>query len=66
MVYWSIRERKTSSFFRCTKRGFTEKHKDEELNQIIDLGTCGLHTANNAFKYGEKFQTGNSKNLCHL
>ena len=32
----------------------TEKRKDEELSQLIDLGTCGLHTAHNAFKHGEK------------
>ena len=31
-----------------------EKHKDEELSQLLDLGTCGLHTAHNAFKHGEK------------
>ena len=31
-----------------------EKRKDEELSQLIDLGTCGLHTAHNAFKHGEK------------
>ena len=31
-----------------------EKHKDEELSQLIDLGTCGLHTVHNAFKHGEK------------
>ena len=45
-VSWSIRERKTaSSFFRWTKR---------ELNQLIDLSTCGLHTPHNIFKHGEK------------
>ena len=32
----------------------TEKHKDEELSQLIDLGSCGLHTVHNAFKHGEK------------
>ena len=32
----------------------TEKLEDEELNQLIDLGTCGLHTAHNVFKHGEK------------
>ena len=32
----------------------TEKRKNEELSQLIDLGTCGLHTAHNAFKHGEK------------
>ena len=32
----------------------TEKCKNEELTQLIDLGTCGLHTAHNAFKHGEK------------
>jgi hypothetical protein len=31
-----------------------EKRKDEELTQLIDLGTCGLHTAHNAIKHGEK------------
>ena len=31
-----------------------EKRKDEGLSQLIDLGTCGLHTAHNAFKHGEK------------
>ena len=33
---------------------FTEKCKDEELSQLFDLGTCGLHIAHNAFKHGEK------------
>ena len=32
----------------------TENHKNEELSQLIDLGTCGLHTAHNAFKHGDK------------
>ena len=32
----------------------TGKHENEELNQLIDLGICGLHTAYNAFKHGEK------------
>ena len=32
----------------------TEKCKDEELSQLINLGTCGLHTAHNAFEHGEK------------
>ena len=31
-----------------------EKRKDEELSQLIDLGTCGLHTVHNALKHGEK------------
>ena len=31
-----------------------EKRKDEKLNQPIDLGTCGVHTAYNAFKHREK------------
>ena len=31
-----------------------EMRKNEELSQLIDLGTCGLHTAHNAFKHGEK------------
>ena len=39
-----------------------EKCKDEELGQLIDLGTCGLHSAHNAFKHGEKLQIHNSKN----
>ena len=60
-VSWPNRERKTSSSsFRWTKCEFlflkvlTEKHKDEELSQLIDLGTCGLQTTHNAFKHGEK------------
>ena len=24
------------------------------FNQLTDLGTCGLHTAHNAFKHGQK------------
>ena len=32
----------------------TEKRKNEEISQLIDLGTCGLHTAHNVFKHGEK------------
>ena len=32
----------------------TKKCKDEELSQLIDLGTYCLHTAHNAFKHGEK------------
>ena len=30
------------------------KGNDDELNQLTDLGTCGLHTAHNTFKHGEK------------
>ena len=29
----------------------TEKREDEELNQLINLGTCGLHAAHNVFKH---------------
>ena len=32
----------------------TEKRKNEELSQLIDLGTCGLHIAHNALKHGQK------------
>ena len=32
----------------------SEKGNDEELNQLPDLGTYGLHSAHNAFKHGEK------------
>ena len=35
-------------------KALTEKRKDEELSQLIDLGTCDLHTAYYAFKHGEK------------
>ena len=35
-------------------RVLTEKCYDQELNQLIDLGTCGFHTPHNAFKHGEK------------
>ena len=31
----------------------TEKRKNEELSLLIDLGTCGLHTAHNALKHEE-------------
>ena len=41
---------------------FTEKHKDEEFNQLIDLGKCGLLTAHNAFKHGEKASNWQLKN----
>ena len=45
----------------------TEKRKDEELSQLIDLGTCGLHATHNAFKYGEKASDWQlKKNWCHL
>ena len=39
----------------------TEKREDEELSQLIDLGTCGLHTAHNALIMEKKLQIGNSK-----
>ena len=42
----------------------SEKHKGGELNQLIDLGTCGVHTTHIAFK--QKLQIGNTKNWCHL
>ena len=32
----------------------TEKPKNEELSQLIDLGTCGLHIAYNVLKHEEK------------
>ena len=32
----------------------TKKRKDEELSQLIDMGTYCLYTAHNAFKHGEK------------
>ena len=35
-------------------KALSEKGNDEELNQLTDLGTCGLHIAHNAFKHGEK------------
>ena len=43
-------------------KALTEKRKDEELSQLIDLGTCGLHTAHNAFKHGEKASDWQLKN----
>ena len=43
-------------------KALTEKCKDEELNQLIGLGTCDLHTTYYAFKHGEKLLIGNSKN----
>ena len=41
----------------------TEKHNDEELKQLIDLGTCGLQIAHNAFKHGEKVSDWQLKKL---
>ena len=38
----------------------SEKRKGGELNQLIDLGTCGVHTTHIAFK--QKLQIGNTKN----
>ena len=40
-----------------------EKRKDEEFSQLIDLGTCGLHTAHTAFKHGEKVSDWQLKKL---
>ena len=31
----------------------TKKRKDKEFNELIDLETCALHTAHNAFKHVE-------------
>ena len=42
----------------------SEERKCGELNQLIDLGTCGVHTTHIAFK--QKLQIGNTKNWCHL
>ena len=60
-VSWCIKERKSSSSFLnglnvnlLFHEVLTEKHKDEELNQLIGLGTCGLHTTHNVFKHEEK------------
>ena len=40
-----------------------EKRKAEELSQSIDLDTCNLHTARNAFKLGEKASDWQPKKL---
>ena len=66
-VSWSNREKKNFKFLQIDQtllflKVLTEKHKDEELNQVTDLGTCGLHTVYNAFKQEKKVQVGNSKN----
>ena len=44
----------------------TEKCKDEELSQLIGVGTCGFHTGHNAKSMEKKLQIRDSKNLCHL
>ena len=58
-VSWFIRERKV---LKISSDGpivnllflkvLTENRKDEELSQLIGVGTCCLHTAHNAFKVG--------------
>ena len=39
----------------------SEKRKGGELNQLIYLGTCGVHTTHIAF-FKQKLQIGNTKN----
>ena len=37
----------------CFLKILGEKRRDENLATLIDLGTCGLHTVDNAFKLGK-------------
>ena len=60
-VSWSI---KKENLFQVSSDGpnvnllflkvLIEKHKDEKRSWLIDLSTCGLQTAQNLFKHGEK------------
>ena len=43
-----------------------EHRRDAELNPLIDIGTCGLHTVYNSFKYGKKDGNWNIKKLLNL
>ena len=40
-----------------------EHRRDDELNLLIDIGTCGLHTIHNSFKHGENESNWNIKKL---
>ena len=31
-----------------------EQRRDNNLNQLLEVGTCGLHTVHNGFKHGGK------------
>ena len=35
-------------------KNLDEHRRDAELNPLIDIGTCGLHTLHNSFKHGGK------------
>ena len=43
-----------------------EHRRDAELNPLIDIGTCVLHTVYNSFKYGKKDGNWNIKKLLNL
>ena len=40
-----------------------EHRRDADLNPLINIGTCGLHTVHNSFKHGEKESDWNIKKL---
>ena len=40
-----------------------EHRHDSELNPLVDIGTCVLHTKHNLFKHGEKESNWNIKKL---
>ena len=44
-----------------------EEHRcDAELNPLLIIGTCGLHTKRNLFKHGEKESNWSIKKLLNL
>ena len=44
-------------------KNLAEKRSDDDLSELINLCTCGLHTAHNAFKHGEKLSGWKMKKL---
>ena len=45
------------------KKILDEHRRDAELNSLIDIGTCGLHTVHDSLKHGEKESNWNIKKL---
>ena len=38
-----------------------ESRREAELNELLDIGTCGLHIVHNVFQHGEKTSNWNAK-----
>ena len=46
-------------------KNLAEERKNDEMTQLIDIGTCGLHTIHNSFKHGSVGSKWKIQNLLH-